>query len=133
LTLAAYRPWIPVLGREPGPMLFDFAAAVRDHLVYLLEDGGALAGLIDLIPLADHLVVESVAVAPAAQGQGVGRRLLAHAEAVARERGLAELRLLTNVKMETNIILYQRLGYREASRGVSKTGYNVVFMSKSLT
>ncbi len=49
-------------------MLFDFAAAVRDHLVYLLEDGGALAGLIDLIPLADHLVVESVAVAPAAQG-----------------------------------------------------------------
>ena len=70
-------------------MTADYHAAVQDHLVDLLHVDGSLAALIEMAPGADHLLVVNVAVAPACQGQGFGRVLLAHAEAVATSLGSA--------------------------------------------
>ena len=112
LTRQAYAKWVPLIGREPKPMQADYDRAVREHRIDLALLGGALAGLIETIDRPDHLLIENVAVAPAFQGRGVGRRLMAHAEQLAAEQGHAELRLYTNARFEENVALYRRLGYR---------------------
>src|SRR5215472_10340002 len=87
LTRKAYAKWIPVIGREPMPMTADYGVAVREHLVDLLYVGAQLAALIETIPKTDHLLIENVAVSPSLQGRGLGRRLMAHAEALASHSG----------------------------------------------
>lgn len=111
LTRAAYAKWVPVIGREPKPMTADYKAAVRNHQFALLHLDGQLAALIEMIPQADHLLIENVAVAPDFQGRGLGRQLLAHAEEVASSSGYDEVRLYTNQRFEENIQLYLRVGY----------------------
>ena len=76
LVASAYGKYVPLIGRTPMPMLVDYAEAVRDHEVWVLDAGGALAGAIELVPHDDHLWVENVAVAPEQQGTGFSRRLL---------------------------------------------------------
>lgn len=131
LVRAAYARWVPVLGREPRPMQADYAAAVLAHEFALVEAAGELVGLIEMEARAGHLWVENIAVAPARQGQGLGRQLLALADARARERGLAEIRLLTNGRMEANRRLYARCGYVETLEEPFMDG-TVVYLSKRL-
>lgn len=112
VTRAAYTRWVPVIGREPRPMVADHDKAVRQHLIDLLTVDNEPAGLIEMVPAADHLLVENVAVLPTLQGRGHGRRLLAHAEAVAASLGVPELRLYTNKAFAENVQLYLRVGYQ---------------------
>ena len=112
----AYRHYIPLLGRTPTPMLSDFASAIGEHDVWVLDDGGRLAAVIELIVRPDHLWVHNVAVDPDRQGRGLGRRLLAFAEAEARRLGLPAVQLLTNERYVANIAMYERYGYRETHR-----------------
>ncbi len=112
LTRAAYAKWVPLLGREPRPMTADYEASVRNHLVDLLSVDGEATALIEMAPTADHLLIVNVAVAPAHQGRGFGRALMAHAEEVTRSLGLGEVRLYTNALFAENLRLYSRLGYR---------------------
>lgn len=128
---AAYHPYIARLGKPPGPMLDDYRALVAAGRCRVAEAGGAIAAVLVLLPAPDHLLLDNVAVAPAHQGQGIGRALIAVAEAEARRAGLAELRLYTNVLMTENIALYRRLGFVETHRG-EQAGYARVFMSKRL-
>jgi N-acetylglutamate synthase-like GNAT family acetyltransferase len=116
LVDAAYRGYTPLLGRTPTPMLSDFAAAVHDHDVRVLELGGAIIGVIELIARDDHLWVHNVAIDPAWQGRGYGRRLLALAVAEARRLGLPAVGLLTNERYVANIAMYERYGFRETHR-----------------
>jgi ribosomal protein S18 acetylase RimI-like enzyme len=84
LTRAAYAKWVTRRSHEFGPMNADYDVAVRDHHVDMLHLDGRLAALIEMSPMADHLLIVNVAVSPACQGQGYGRALLAHAEEYAR-------------------------------------------------
>ena len=131
LTRAAYAKWVPVIGREPTPMTVDYDARVRDHRIELLHVDGRLAALIELVPEAAHLLIENVAVLPAFQGQGHGRRLLAHAEAVAASLGLSAMRLYTNPLFVGNVQFYGRLGYKVDREEPYKGGVTV-YMSKPL-
>jgi GNAT superfamily N-acetyltransferase len=131
LVDAAYRDYTPLLGRTPTPMLDDFAAAVREHAVWVLEREGRLVGVIELIAHPDHLWVHNVAIAPAAQGQGLGRRLLSFAEDEARGLGLTTIGLLTNERYVANIAMYERYGYRETHREPYR-GTDLVHFRKTL-
>src|SRR5262245_19650353 len=129
LTRDAYGKWVAVIGREPKPMGADYDQAVRAHRIDLAYSDGVLAGLIEMIPEAGHLLVENVAVAPAFQKRGVGRHLMAHAEDVARALDHAEVRLYTNKLFAENVQLYGRLGYRIDREELTERGV-AVFMSK---
>jgi ribosomal protein S18 acetylase RimI-like enzyme len=131
LTRAAYAPWVALIGREPLPMTADYDAAVAEHRFDLAYREGELVGLIETRAAADHLLVVNVAVAPACQSAGLGRRLLAHAEALARERGLTTLRLYTNARFERNIAIYQRIGYVIEREETSERGV-IVHMVKTI-
>jgi N-acetylglutamate synthase-like GNAT family acetyltransferase len=132
LTRAAYAPWIPLIGREPLPMNADYDRAVVEHVIDVVEDGNDLVALIETIPLADHLLIENLAVHPDRQGEGLGDRLLGHAEATARAMGFAEVRLYTNAAFESNIAFYAKRGYREVRRATMVPGSITVFMAKRL-
>lgn len=135
---AAYSKYVPRIGKPPAPMLADYAALVAGGRVYVIdgddEEGGGPAATVGLIVLADepdHLHVENVAVRPDAQGRGLGRALMAFAEAEARRRGYGELRLYTHERMVENLPLYAALGFEETGRGV-QDGYARVFFRKRL-
>ena len=129
LTREAYSKWVPIIGREPVPMTADYAEAVRKHRIDLLYLDDTLAALIEMITEADHLLIENVAVAPAFQGRGLGRKLMAHADQVAASLGHPEVRLYTNRQFVGNVRLYQRLGYR-IDREEAFRGGLTVYMSK---
>ena len=125
----AFQRYVAVIGREPWPMTVDFAAVVAAGHCWVAEEDGLVVGVVQLAVAADHLEVEILAVAPEAQGTGVGGRLLTFAEEWAAGRQLPEVRLCTNEAMTENLTFYPRRGYRETGRG-TQAGYNRVFYAK---
>lgn len=131
LVQRAYAHYVERIGMRPGPMDDDYAAQIELEQLFVAEDRDGIAGLLVLIAHDDHLLVENVAVDPARQGEGIGRALLAHAEAVARRAGLPALRLYTHVAMRESIALYSGLGWEETERRKEK-GFERVFFIKQL-
>jgi ribosomal protein S18 acetylase RimI-like enzyme len=127
----AYGGYVERIGMRPGPMDADYAEKVRGGLVSVVEKDGEVVGLLVLVEMPDHLLVENVAVDPEHHGAGIGRALLAHAERHAREAALGELRLYTHSKMTENRAFYRRLGYREIDRR-DEQGFDRVFFVKRL-
>lgn len=129
IVRAAYAKWVPVIGREPMPMRVDYAEAIQAHRIDLLLLEAEPAGLIETRLEPDHLWIENVAVRPEEQGRGLGRRLLAWAEALAAEAALSEVRLLTNEAFADNVALYIKLDYRIDRREPFMGGITL-YMSK---
>ena len=132
LTRAAYAKWVPASGREPKPMTADYDAAVLIHRFDLLYLEGELAALIETVDEGDVLLVENVAVAPARQGRGLGTRMLALADELARTQGKSRVRLYTNGLWAENIRLYLKLGYVIDRKEDVRPGLVRVHMSKAL-
>ena len=119
----AYRHYIARIGKQPGPMLDDYRARVMEGVVWVFEEGAVIAGIIVLLPTTDYLFLDNIAVSPARQGLGLGRRLLAFAEAEALRRGYCEIRLYTHQTMIENQGLYTSIGYEEKGHG-TEAGYD---------
>ena len=129
---AAYRHYVERLGRKPGPMLTDYAESIREHQAHVAELEGRLVGALILAVTEEGFLLEMIAVHPAVQGTGVGRRLLEFSEAEARRQGYAEIYLYTHEKMTENQVLYSKIGYVEYDRRTEQ-GLARVFMRKNLT
>jgi len=127
----AYRMYVARIGREPAPMVADFASQIAAGKVWVAIDDEELAGYVVCYARGDHMHLENIAVAPEQQGCGIGRALIAHVEGKAREQGLAAVELYTNEKMTENLALYPRLGYRETGRR-SEDGFARVFFRRDL-
>jgi ribosomal protein S18 acetylase RimI-like enzyme len=112
-------------------MTADYAAALEHSQVWVLESGDAIVGALVTEDRADHLLLETIAVASGAQGKGYGRLLLERAERDAAELGLSEVRLYTNEAMTENLRFYPRHGYRETGRAL-QDGFRRVYFSKTL-
>lgn len=128
---AAYGLHVPRMGRLPFPMQDDYADLVGRGAVHVLEADGSVAGLVVLVREPDWLFLDNIAVAPAAQRRGFGRRLLAFAEETARASGYDAIRLYTNEVLTENIALYDRAGYVETHR-VARDGFHQVYMEKQI-
>ena len=129
----AYAHYIERMGKLPGPMLDDYAKRIKDGQAWVLEVDGTIAGLVVLEDDGQGaLLLDNIAVAPSAQSQGIGRRLVTFTESEARRRGCKQVRLYTHVLMVENIALYGRLGFRETGR-VSEKGFDRVYMAKPLS
>lgn len=131
LIEVAFTPYVERIGRPPGPMTADYARALRDSAVWVVEGAGRLDGVLVLKTHDDHLLVDVIAVDPAAQGRGVGAVLLDRAESDARDRGLAELRLYTNEAMTENLDYYPRRGFEETGRQIDE-GFRRVYFRKAV-
>lgn len=78
-------------------------------LVALLDN--QLAGCVFCRPEADCLYIGKLAVRPDLQGKGIGRKLLAAAEAAALARNLHALRLETRVELVENHATFAAWGF----------------------
>lgn len=132
LAERAYEKYIPRINRRPAPMDADYASLISAANVWLLTCDRQLVGSLVTIVNNDHLLLESIAVAPEAQGRGYGALLLRRAEDDAHEAGLTEVRLYTNAAMTENIAMYPRFGYVETHRA-GQDGFRRVFFSKRLS
>ena len=131
IAAEAYQHYVARIGRAPAPMTADYAQAVRSGQAWVAVQDGQVTGFVVLIAQPGYLLLENVAVPPAAQGRGIGGRLLALAEEHARRLGLSEVRLYTNEAMTENLAYYPRRGYTETHRA-EQDGFRRVFFRKSL-
>lgn len=131
LVHEAYCGYIARIGQQPGPMLEDYVASIAAGAVHVLAEGDAIVGILVLIPERDAMLLDNIAVHPAAQGKGYGRRLLDFAESQARTAGFRAIRLYTHELMTENQTLYRRTGYIETHRAAEQ-GLKRVFMTKRL-
>ncbi|WP_430440059.1 GNAT family N-acetyltransferase [Shinella sp.] len=87
------------------------AKKAREEIGLLAVEGEMLVGCMFLKPEEESLYIGKLAVLPSFQGRGAGRSLLEHAEALARKKGLATLRLETRVELAANHALFTRWGF----------------------
>ena len=130
----AYVHYIECIGKQPGPMLEDYAVVIRDSLVHVAvdEDSGRVIGAIVMQETPEGFYVDNVAVRPSVKGQGVGRALLQFAEDEAVRRGNRSIYLATHELMVENRTLYEKVGYRQYDQRVVN-GYPRVFLRKALS
>jgi ribosomal protein S18 acetylase RimI-like enzyme len=123
-----------------------FSADIQAKELSVCEDDSGLLGLIVLNGFQDpeYLdvswtltqepigVIHRLMVHPRAQGRGVARSLMVHAEEWARNRGFASLRLDAFTENPRALRLYPALGYRQAGEIRLRKGRFLVF-EKDLT
>jgi amino-acid N-acetyltransferase len=100
-----------------GLTLIRTPAFVAGHLTDYQVIRGASGEVIGQVALDDYspslVELVSLAVAPEAQGRGLGQRLVAAAEALARRRGYPELFAISLAEA-----LFLRMGFAESSIAV---------------
>jgi ribosomal protein S18 acetylase RimI-like enzyme len=127
---AAYARYLPRMSKRPAPMSRDYGPSVEAGTTWVA--GSPIMAVITLYPRDDHLYVENIAVAPGAQGRGLGRALMEFAEQEAARRGLSRMALVTHEAMTENQAIYARLGYAETGRR-AEDGFRRIYLEKSLT
>jgi ribosomal protein S18 acetylase RimI-like enzyme len=130
-ALAAYQMYVDRIGREPAPMVADFAASIKAGRLYIAGEEGQLAGFVVFYAKSDHLHLENVAVSPGFQQRGIGRKLVEFVEQQARTGGYPRVELYTNARMTENLGLYPRLGYQQFDRRI-EDGFDRVYFKKKL-
>lgn len=95
-----------------------------NNLVMVAEDDGVIAGTFQITFIANlsfeggrRALIEAVRVADSHQGRGLGRMLMEHGIAMARERGCKIVQLTSNRQREGAIAFYERIGFRPTHVG----------------
>jgi ribosomal protein S18 acetylase RimI-like enzyme len=115
LTTATWSPeTTPAPRRQPDRAFFDPRTKPQDVLV---ADDGAVVGYLILyqpIPVPSHshaLEINGLAVDPARQGRGIGRRLVQAAQEEAQRRGARKVSLRVLSPNLSARRLYESLGF----------------------
>lgn len=121
ITLAAYEPMLGAHESSYAEKLADAAARDREAELWIAVDGAELLGTVTRCPegspwreLAGPGEGEfrMLAVAPGAQGRGVGEALARHVVELFDEEGARAVVLSSTPLMATAHRLYERLGFR---------------------
>jgi len=106
------------LSLEEAEAVFDQMRAYPHYRLYVAELRGRLVGTFTLLIAknlshlgASSAVVESVAVDPALQGQGIGSAMMAYAAAQCRRAGCYKMALSSNLRREQAHAFYEGLGF----------------------
>lgn len=114
------REWIEryFVLEPPDLALFENphdAIVARGGQILFAVDGDSVLGTCAVLPSAPgEMELAKMAVAPAAQGRGIGRQLGEAAIAFARTAGAGRLVLISNSRLFPALALYQRLGFHQA-------------------
>ncbi len=104
--------------------------------IFMAAVAGQTVGCIGLLPMPESSYeVAKMAVSPAAQGRGAGRRLLTASIAWAQRQGARRLYLESNWRLGPALHLYEALGFQHlppARRPVSPYARADVFMEMPL-
>ena len=100
-----------VLG-QPEKMILE-----KGGSIFVADAGDCVVGCVALIPMGDGVYeLSKMAVSPAMQGLGIGRRLLEYAVTQARAIGARSLFLGSSTKLPPAVHLYESIGFRHVPR-----------------
>jgi N-acetylglutamate synthase-like GNAT family acetyltransferase len=129
---AAFSAWIPIIGSKPVAMQTNYAALIKMKKVYVGLNEGNIVAVLAMWIHGDALYLDTVAVNPELQKQGLGKNLLDFAEREARGQKQNKVSLCTNSKMFSNRRYYQKLGYQEVRTTSMEDGRAIIWMEKRL-
>lgn len=102
-------------------------AAMKAGTILLVERAGRILGCVSVRRKDDCVYAGRLAVEPMERGIGIGRALLAAAEAQARQMGSDRLRVDVRLKLRDNRAFFRALGFVEGAErchpGFSKPTY----------
>ena len=101
-----------VAGGDPQPGTAWEPLCASETLWVAVDDSDQPVGFLAAGEQDDLLFIYELSVSSPWQRQGIGRALLAEADAFARDRGLAGVALTTFHDVPWNRPFYERLGYR---------------------
>ena len=127
----SYALYLPRMAGRPAPLDQDYREVLESSIGWVAELGGEILGVAIARIHADHVLLENVAVLPAAQGRGAGRLLITQVERYTVLLGVPQVRLYTNAVMTENLAFYLRSGYHETHRG-DQDGFHRVYFSKTV-
>ena len=130
-AVAAYTRYVERIGREPAPMVANFAASIGKGHLYVAEENDQIVGFVVFYSEQDHVHLENVAVTPRFQNRGIGTRLIGFVEQQAQQDGYTCVELYTNASMTENLELYPRLGFEQFERRV-EDGFDRIYFRKTL-
>lgn len=114
-------------GLRLPPQDVDYASEISNYPCWVVESDSKIVGGLIMELDSDRALIANIAVAPDAQGRGIGGKLMQFAESEATARGFSALHLTTQVLLVENLALYRHLGWQETGRDASK-----VYMRKQL-
>jgi ribosomal protein S18 acetylase RimI-like enzyme len=121
---ATAQSWTTEAHLLDGPRLSEnhvrqMAMPSRDNRAALLKyvaGSGSIQGCVYLELKEKHLYLSTLAVAPAAQGQRVGRQLLTAAEDYARQHGCTRIKISVLSARPELLAWYERHGYQRTGQ-----------------
>jgi len=128
----AFKDYILLIGRTPGPMLEDLYEGVLHHDIFVAQEGDSIAGFILIKDgEGDFMWLDILAVYPKFRNKGIGNALVEFCEDFIRSEGKSECRLYTHVKYEKTQKLYLDRGFEIYDR-VQEYGFDRYYMRKDL-
>ena len=100
--------------------MLQSADATQAAVFKYLDANAVLVGCVYVQPQGPQLYLSTLAVAPSAQAQGIGRQLLTQAEAYARQHGCTSITISVLDARPELLAWYERHGYQ-------RTGQNEPF------
>lgn len=90
-----------------------FIHEIHSHLAFpvVVVEGGRLLAYLCLMSLFEEAQIMNIAVAPDQRGRGIGRMLMEHAIATARQKGAENLTLEVRESNLAAIALYEAFGF----------------------
>lgn len=124
LVELAFRDYLRGIGRDGTDPRDWLPARLADGEVEVAEANGRLLGMAALSRNAvdERLTVDLLAVDPVAQGCGIGRLLLSHAERLARQMGARSMHLHTVARYDHLVRLYEGAGFEATHHGPRPKG-----------
>ncbi len=128
----AFAQYIPLIGKCPAPMYYNYEEEIEKNIVFFALNDGRPVGFSLIKDGEDNYMwLDVLAVNPMYGGMGTGRALIAFSEKYILRCGKHECRLYTNTKFERTVKIYLKYGF-EIYNKVVENGYERFYMKKSL-
>ncbi len=130
IAIAAYQPYIALMGRAPAPLNADYRCHIQQDRVLVLFQGEQICGYAILLQQDGQFWLDNIAIDPDVQSKGYGRMLIEAIEEIIRPQA-DFYQLYTNIVMDQNIKWYQRLGFVQ-TKTATIDGYHRIYFKKQL-
>jgi len=120
-----YREVVPVSLSALEETPEDLRRDVLAGRVLVAVDGTEVVGTVRYELKPDVLYVGRLAVLPSYQGRGVGAALMGYVETLAPTLGRTRIQLATRQSVPSNVLFYERLGYKVTERVAHPRGPDI--------